>query len=65
MTFSLTRVESVEQLEDLLSEPSDAAIQAMARLDGDVLLLGVGGKMGPTLARWQSEPATRRECGGA
>jgi len=38
-------------LEDLLSEPSPSAIAAMSRLKGDVILLGVGGKMGPTLAR--------------
>jgi nucleoside-diphosphate-sugar epimerase len=45
------RIENVEQLEDLLSEPSEAAIEALARLDGDVIVLGVTGKMGPTLAR--------------
>jgi nucleoside-diphosphate-sugar epimerase len=51
MTSYPSRIESVEQLEDLLSEPTDAAVEAMKRLHGDVLLLGVGGKMGPTLAR--------------
>jgi dTDP-4-dehydrorhamnose reductase len=44
-------IENVEQLEDLLSQPTQAAIDALSRLDGDLLLLGVGGKMGPTLAR--------------
>jgi nucleoside-diphosphate-sugar epimerase len=39
------------QLEELLSEPSAAAIDAMARIDGDLIVLGVAGKMGPTLAR--------------
>lgn len=34
-----------------LSLPSDADTELMRRLDGDVLVLGVGGKMGPTLAR--------------
>ena len=38
-------------LEYLLSEPSVAAIDAKRRLDGDLLILGVAGKMGPTLAR--------------
>jgi nucleoside-diphosphate-sugar epimerase len=51
MTAYPTRIETVGQLEDLLSEPSEAAVNAMKHLDGDVLLLGVGGKMGPTLAR--------------
>jgi nucleoside-diphosphate-sugar epimerase len=44
-------IENVEQLEDLLSEPTDAVLSTLARLDGDLLLLGVAGKMGPTLAR--------------
>jgi nucleoside-diphosphate-sugar epimerase len=44
-------IETVPQLEGALSEPSAGAIDAMRRLDGDVILLGVGGKMGPTLAR--------------
>jgi nucleoside-diphosphate-sugar epimerase len=44
-------IQCVDQLDDLLSDPTQAAIDAMARLDGDLLVLGVGGKMGPTLAR--------------
>jgi nucleoside-diphosphate-sugar epimerase len=44
-------IRDVEHLEDLLSEPSAAAIEAMRRVDGDILILGVAGKMGPTLAR--------------
>lgn len=38
-------------LDDLLSEPTPLAIETLGRLDGDLMLLGVGGKMGPTLAR--------------
>src|SRR5262245_16532968 len=44
-------VESVEQLDELLSEPTSGVVETLARLDGDLLSLGVGGKMGPTLAR--------------
>ncbi len=53
MTQSLIpdAIENVEQLEDLLSQPSPGAIESLGRLEGDLLLLGVGGKMGPTLAR--------------
>jgi nucleoside-diphosphate-sugar epimerase len=40
-----------EQLDDLLSEPTPAVVETMRRLDGDLVLLGVAGKMGPTLAR--------------
>ena len=38
-------------LDTLLSEPSPRVIDMMARLDGDLTILGVAGKMGPTLAR--------------
>lgn len=39
------------ELEDRLSEPSPEAIDAVASLSGDIMLLGVAGKMGPSLAR--------------
>ena len=44
-------IQTVDQLEEILSEPTEAAIAAMGALPGDVVVLGVGGKMGPTLAR--------------
>src|SRR5262245_63998996 len=40
-----------DQLDELLSEPTPAVMNALGNLDGDILILGVGGKMGPTLAR--------------
>ncbi len=49
--YPFDRVGDVEQLEDLLSEPTARAIETLARLDGDLIIFGVGGKMGPTLAR--------------
>ena len=42
---------NVDELEELLSCPSDDVIRRMSNLKGDILVLGVGGKMGPTLAR--------------
>jgi len=48
---SIDSIEDVEQLEDLLSAPTPAMLESMHRLRGDVLILGVGGKMGPSLAR--------------
>jgi dTDP-4-dehydrorhamnose reductase len=45
------RIRDLDHLEDLLSEPTPGAVEAMRRLEGDVLVLGVGGKMGPSLAR--------------
>src|SRR5882724_7087446 len=47
----IDRIADIEQLEELLSEPTEAAVEALARLDGDLIVLGVAGKMGPTLAR--------------
>jgi nucleoside-diphosphate-sugar epimerase len=44
-------IETEAQLEDLLSEPTDDVIETLGRLPGDILVLGVAGKMGPTLAR--------------
>ncbi len=54
------RIEDVEQLEDVMSRPSAALVAELERLDGDLLILGVGGKMGPTLARlakWPPRPS--------
>jgi len=37
-------------LEDILNEPTDATKELIAGLNGDIVVLGAGGKMGPTLA---------------
>lgn len=42
---------SEDSLDTLLATPDEATIDALARIDGDVLVLGAGGKMGPSLAR--------------
>jgi len=47
---SLPSISSEEDLEDALSEPYPEDVAWARRLDGDVLLLGAGGKMGPSLA---------------
>ena len=44
-------INNVLELEERLSRPTDADAAAMAALGGDLLILGVGGKMGPSLAR--------------
>ena len=53
------RIDSEAALEDALAEPSAADIACAARLDGDVLVLGAGGKMGPSLARRAQRAVTR------
>jgi nucleoside-diphosphate-sugar epimerase len=44
-------ISNIEELEENLSRPTAGVIETMRRLEGDVIILGVGGKMGPTLAR--------------
>jgi hypothetical protein len=44
-------IQNVEQLEGLLSEPSPGVMSVLAKLEGDFIILGVAGKMGPSLAR--------------
>ena len=39
------------ELDDALSSPTRALIETLAALDGDIIVLGAGGKMGPSLAR--------------
>src|SRR5215470_6211462 len=51
MSSDPVSIQDVAQLEDLLSEPTQGAVHSLGSLDGDVLILGVAGKMGPTLAR--------------
>src|SRR5690606_3333822 len=41
---------SVAELEAKLAEPSPCLVEDMRRVEGDLLLLGAGGKMGPSLA---------------
>jgi hypothetical protein len=49
-----------DQLEDLLSEPSPQLRQTLAALEGDVAVLGAGGKMGPTLAMMLKKAAPNK-----
>jgi dTDP-4-dehydrorhamnose reductase len=44
-------IDSEDQLDDMLSAPTQALCDTLGRLDGDLMVLGVGGKMGPTLAK--------------
>ncbi len=44
-------ITSVGQLEEILSEPTPELSERLGRLEGDLIVLGVAGKMGPTLAR--------------
>jgi hypothetical protein len=45
------RIADLAALEELMSRPSPELVRALQQAPGDIMVLGVGGKMGPTLAR--------------
>lgn len=44
-------MKNIEEVYQQMLLPSDDLVSDIARLEGDILILGVGGKMGPALAR--------------
>jgi nucleoside-diphosphate-sugar epimerase len=44
------RIADVRALEELLCRPTQVLIDELKTIDGDIMVLGVGGKMGPTVA---------------
>ena len=57
MSILPQRFEDVEALETFMSEPTPGLVADLASVDGDIMVLGVGGKMGPTLARMAKRAA--------
>lgn len=49
--YQTGQIGSLSELELRLSEPTPEVVETMGRLEGDILVLGIGGKMGPSLAR--------------
>jgi len=45
------KIETEEQLEEVLTTPAPAVVESLRSIEGDLIVLGVAGKMGPTLAR--------------
>jgi nucleoside-diphosphate-sugar epimerase len=43
-------IADTDALDELLCRPTQALIDDLAKVDGDIMILGVAGKMGPTLA---------------
>jgi nucleoside-diphosphate-sugar epimerase len=50
------------ELDELLSRPRDDTVAALVACDGDVVVLGAGGKMGPTLARLVARAAAEADA---
>lgn len=53
-------LDSETELDDFLSQPSDADRAALAALEGDLLILGAAGKMGPSLVRRAQRAASNK-----
>ena len=47
-----------------MTTPTPALVDDLGRLEGDILILGVGGKMGPTLARLAKRAAPDKRVVG-
>lgn len=50
-------IQSEVELEDRLSTPSAEDVAFFRDLDGDVMIIGVAGKMGPSLAQLAARAA--------
>jgi len=50
-------IDNEKQLEELLSRPTSEVVELFKNLDGDVIFLGIAGKIGPSIARM-----ARRAC---
>ena len=58
------RFSDVAALEDFMTAPDAALAADLAGIDGDIAILGVGGKMGPTLARLAKRAAPDKRITG-
>jgi nucleoside-diphosphate-sugar epimerase len=60
----MVNFDSVDALEEFISRPTPELDSDLARANGEILILGVGGKMGPTLARMAKRAAPQRRVIG-
>ncbi|MGA7328035.1 MAG: epimerase, partial [Rhodomicrobium sp.] len=51
---------TVEELDDFMSSPSKALIHDLDQVPGDIMIIGAGGKMGPTIARMAKRACPNR-----
>jgi nucleoside-diphosphate-sugar epimerase len=58
------RFRDVDHVEDVMTTPSAALIADLARTPGDIIVLGIGGKIGPTLARLAKRAAPDKRVVG-
>lgn len=53
-----------DELDEFLTAPDPALVADLAQVDGDIILLGVAGKIGPTLARLARNAAPHKRIVG-
>ena len=58
------RFRDVEHLEDVMTTPPPELATELGKIDGDLIILGVGGKIGPTLARLAKRAAPGKRVVG-
>ena len=58
------KIADVNALEEILSRPDIVLQQELQKLDGDIMVLGVGGKMGPSLAHMAKRAAPEKRVIG-
>src|SRR5215471_8181208 len=58
------RFTDIDELESFMTAPGQALVDDLAAVEGDILVLGVGGKMGPTLARLAKRAAPKKKIVG-
>ncbi len=57
-------IETEEALEELISRPTEGLVDDLAKIDGDIVVLGVAGKVGPSLARMAKRAAPSKKVIG-
>ena len=53
------KFESVRQLEEFMSSPSESLVEYFKGLEGDIMIIGAGGKIGPTMAMMAKRAADK------
>src|SRR5687767_1821185 len=64
MTDLPDRFRDAEHLEDVMTTPAPELVAELAQIDGDIIILGVGGKIGPTLAQLAKRAAPGKRVVG-
>lgn len=58
------RFDDVDHLEEVMTTPEPALVSELRGVEGDILILGVAGKIGPTLARLAKRAAPQKRVVG-